>query len=172
MSLRRDVWWALRDADIVSRPLDSPVIQQKVLYLLGPIANQVHEGGIEAAVERETLEHWSQQATSRNLLDIRERLKRFMKVPPPISLKRKRDDNPVEASVMAILRAKMPDLRIEGDFLDSFPVILEKWVAFAFSNSRQPRTNHSLQAAREHTRYRVRFGAMRRTPRSSPSRDC
>lgn len=126
VSLRRDVWWTLREEDLTSLPLDTPVIQQKVLYLLGPIANQVHVGGIETAIERETLEHWSQQATSRNLLDIRERLKRFMKVPPPISLKRKRDDNPVEARVMDILRAKMPDLRIEGDFLDSFPKILEK----------------------------------------------
>lgn len=126
LALRRDVWWALRDGDVTSIPLDSPVVQQKVLYLLGPIANQVHAGGIEAALERETLEHWSQQATSRNLLDIRERLKRFMKVPPPISLKRKRDDSSVEASVMALLRAKMPDFRIEGDLLDSFPLILEK----------------------------------------------
>lgn len=128
LSLRRDVWWALRERDVTTVPLDSKVIQQKALFLLSPIASHVHEDGIEAVAERETLEHWSQQATSRNLLDIRERLKRFMKVPPPISLKRKRDDNPVEASVMAILRAKMPDLRIEGDFLDSFPGILEKWV--------------------------------------------
>lgn len=127
LSLRRDVWWSLREGDVATLPLDNKVVQQKVLYLLGPIANQVHEGGIEAVVERETLEHWSQQATSRNLLDIRERLKRFMKVPPPISLKRKRDENPVEASVMTILRAKLPDLRIDGDFLDSFPGILEKW---------------------------------------------
>lgn len=124
--LRRDVWWALQDEEVASLSLDTPLNQQRVLYVLGPIANQVHAGGIEAAVERETLERWGQEATSRNLLDARERLKRFMRLPPPVSLKRKREDNPVEASVTAILRAKIPDLRIEGDLLDSFPGILDR----------------------------------------------
>lgn len=122
-ALRRDVWWGLHSR-VATFNLNTVPGRETISFLLTPIPFHVSSQVILSLISKEILERWKDQANFSGDASIRQKIGEVMHLPPSTSLKRKREENPVELRVRDILRTKAPELDIEGNLLETLPQAL------------------------------------------------
>lgn len=122
-SLQADVWWSLLP---LSQGLDieSQLGMRKILYLLRPAPPLLPVKLAETLLPPEALYAWV-ESVGRSP-ELRERLGQFIDVPKPTSVKRKREENRLEAQVVELLRRRHPELSIDDDLQGSLPALLSQ----------------------------------------------
>ncbi|KAL1406340.1 hypothetical protein Q8F55_008039 [Vanrija albida] len=119
-ALRRDVWWGLHSR-VATFNLNTVYGREAINFLLTPIPDHVSQPAIVSLISSEILGRWRDQASFSGDATVRQKIGGVMHLPASTSLKRKREENPVERRVRDILRTKAPELNIEGDLLETLP---------------------------------------------------